>query len=167
MPEIAPLQASQAAEARRVIYTVAFFLFHDRPTLEESIAYYEQDWPIPDVEDFQHVYLENGGTFLVIRDGAAIIGTGALRRLEEGVGEIKRLWLLPQYHGQGLGYRMMQALIAVAREKGYTRLLLQTSPFYQPRAFAFYRQLGFYELPRYEVTPYEDDPYEVGMEMIL
>lgn len=162
MPEILPLRPEQAAEAKQVIYTVAHQLFHDRDTLEETIAYYAQQWPLPDVDDFQHKYIENGGTFLVIVDGGRIIGTGALRRLEDKVCEIKRLWLLPEYQRQGWGYRMMQQLLAAAREKGNTIARLETSPAYQPRAVAFYRQLGFYEIPRYG-----DDPDDIGMELNL
>jgi GNAT superfamily N-acetyltransferase len=162
MPEILPLLPCQVAEAKRVIYTVAHDLFHDRDTLEEALVYYGEVWPLTDVDDFQHSYLENGGTFLVTCEGGRIIGTGALRRLVEGAGEIKRVWLLPEYQGQGLGYCMMQALIAEARAKGYTRLRLETSPAYQPRAYAFYRRLGFSEIPRYG-----DDPEDVGMELDL
>jgi putative acetyltransferase len=162
MPQILPLHACQIDEARRVIYAAAHDLFHDRDTLEEAMAYYRSVWPLRDLDDFPQAYLENGGTFLVMWEDGRMIGTGALRRLEEGAGEIKRLWLLPEYQGRGLGYRMMLQLIAVAREKGYTRLRLETSPAYQPRAFAFYRRLGFYEIPRYG-----DDPDDVGMEMVL
>jgi putative acetyltransferase len=162
MPDITPLHPDQTAEAKQVIYTVAHELFHDRETLEETIAYYESFWPLKDIDDFQHSYVENGGAFLVICEGERIIGTGALRRLEESVGEIKRFWLLPQYHGQGLGHQMMQHLLAVAREKCYTRVRLETSPAYQARAFAFYKKMGFIEIPRYG-----DDPDDVGMELVL
>jgi putative acetyltransferase len=162
MLEIIPLLPDQTAEARRVIYTVAYHLFHDHDTLEATIANYETTWPLADVIDFQHSYVDNGGIFLVIRDGETIVGTGALRRLEERVGEIKRVWLLPEYQGQGWGYRMMQQLLAVAREKGYQKVRLETNPIYQPGAFAFYRKLGFYEIPRYG-----DDLDDVGMEFVL
>ena len=162
MPTIVPLLPTQTAEARRVIYTVAYAIFHDGNTLEEAYAYYETNWPLPDIDDFQHSYVENGGTFLVTTDGERIIGTGALRRLEDRVGEIKRLWLLPEYQGQGLGYQMMIRLLAEARARGYKIIRLQTSPAYQQRAFAFYQRLGFYEIPRYG-----NDPDDVGMELVL
>ncbi len=162
MPEISPLRPDQAAEARQVIYTVAHELFHDDETLEEAIAHYEKSWPLKDVEDFQHAYNENGGAFLVTCDGERIIGTGAFKYLEEGVAELKRVWLLPAYQGQGLGYRMMLRLLEIAREKGYKIVRLETSPQYQPRAFDFYKKMGFYEIPRYG-----DDPDDVGMEMVL
>jgi putative acetyltransferase len=162
MPEITPLLPQQAAEARHLIYRVAHTQFPHGATVEESIRVYEDSWPLRDVQDFQHAYLENGGVFLVLRDGGRIIGTGALRYLEEGVGEIKRLWLLPEYQGQGLGYQMMQALFAAAREKGYHTLRLETSPAFQARAYEFYKRLGFREIPRYG-----DDPHDVGFELAL
>jgi putative acetyltransferase len=162
MPTIVPLLPAQTAEARRVIYTVANAIFHDGDTLEEAVAYYETNWPLPDIADFQQAYVENGGTFLVILDGERIIGTGALRRMEDTVGEIKRLWLLPEYHGQGLGYQMMMRLLAEARARGYLKVRLQTSPAYQQRAFTFYQRLGFYKIPRYG-----NDPDDVGMELGL
>ena len=115
-----------------------------------------------DLDEYQRGYVENGGTFLVLCENGRIIGTGALRWLEDGVGEIKRVWLLPEYQGQGLGYRMMMALLAAARERGYHTVRLETSPAYQARAVAFYKQLGFYEIPRYG-----DDPDDVGMELKL
>ncbi len=162
MPEIYPLRPEQATEARRVIYAVAHELFHDYQALEETIAHYSETWPLKDVEDFQHAYNENGGAFLVTCENGRIIGTGALKYLEEGIAELKRVWLLPAYHGQGLGYRMMLRLLEIAREKGYKKVRLETSPQYQPRAFAFYKKMGFYEIPRYG-----DDPDDVGMEMVL
>ncbi len=162
MVEITPLRPGEVEEARRVIYTVAHTQFNQTSTLEDTIIHFATSWPLRDLDDFEHRYVENGGTFLATRDGGRIIGTGALRRLEDGVGEIKRLWLLPEYQGQGLGYKMMTRLLAVARENGYQKVRLETSPAYQPQAVAFYRRLGFYEIPRYG-----DDPDDIGMELVL
>jgi ribosomal protein S18 acetylase RimI-like enzyme len=162
MAEIISMRPEQAAEARRVIYTTAHAVFHEPGTLEETFARYQKSWPIPDIEDFQRAYFEDGGVFLVTVEVGRIIGTGALKRLEEGVGEIKRVWLLPEYHGQGHGYRMMMALLEAARQRGYRMVRLQTSPAYQQQAFDFYKRLGFREIPRYG-----DDPDDVGMELEL
>jgi putative acetyltransferase len=160
MPDITPLQPEQTGEARQCIYIVAHHQFHSNQTIEETIAQYATTWPLPDIDDYQHAYIENGGAFLVMREGGRIIATGALRKLEDGIGEIKRLWLLMEYHGQGLGFQMMAALINLAREKGYNKLRLETCPAYQQRAYAFYHRLGFYDIPRYG-----DDPDDIGMEM--
>lgn len=162
MPKIIPLPPQRSEEARLVIYTVAHWLFHENETLEETIAQLRREWPIHDLDDIQRSYFDNGGTFLAIMEGDEVIGTGALRRLEAGVGEIKRVWLLPQYHGQGLGYQMMQRLLDEARHQGYRCVRLCTSPQYQQRAYQFYLRLGFYEIPRYN-----DDPDDVSLELTL
>ncbi len=165
MAEITPLRRDQVDEAKRVIYTTAFEIFGDRSTLEEAIAYYQSDWPLNDVDDFEDYYSAGGGIFLVASEGGRIVGTGALRRLDDTTGEIKRLWFLPAYHGQGMGYAMMMKLLEVAREKGFTRVRLETSPPWQPRAYEFYKRLGFYEIPRYSDHPEDGD--SVGMELML
>lgn len=163
MAEIAALEPHEIEEARRMIYAVAFTQFPTEcSTLEEAVARFSQTWPLHDLDDYQQRYVQGGGAFLATREGGRIIGTGALRRLEEGVGEIKRLWLLPEFQGRGLGYQMMLRLLEIARQKGYAQVRLETSPDYQPRAFTFYQRLGFRVIPRYG-----DDPDDVGMELDL
>lgn len=163
MPKIAPIQPEQVEEARRVIYATAYAIFHDGATLEESIALYKEKWPLPDIADFQRSYCDSGGDFLVMIENGRIIGTGALRRLEDGIGEIKRLWFLPEYQGKGLGYQMMMRLLEMAREMGYHKVRLETSPAYQQRAFAFYQRLGFTVIPLYK----GDEEDDTGMELSL
>lgn len=156
------MQPDEVPEARRVIYTIAHGIFDSHRSQEETFEYYKTRWPLRDLEDYQRVYIDNGGVFLVLRDGGRIVGTGALKRLEDGVGEIKRLWLLKEYQGKGFGYQMMQRLLDAAREKDYTKVRLETNPGSQARAIVFYKQLGFYEIPRYG-----DDPEDIAMELPL
>lgn len=162
MIEIRPIREHEIPEAKRVIFTVAFELFGGADTLEESIAKFSAQGKLAEIDEFQKNYFDNGGTFLVTVLGNRIIGTGAIKYLEEGVCEIKRMWLLREYHGQGYGYQMMQRLLSVARESGYSVVRLETDPIVQTRAVNFYKKIGFYEIPRYG-----DDPDDVGMEMIL
>jgi putative acetyltransferase len=137
-------------------------MFHDGETLEETIAIYATRWPLNDIDTYQESYLGMDGAFLVTSYDGRIIGTGALRRMDEITCEIKRVWLLPRYHGLGLGFRMIQALLEISREKGYSKVRLKTNPTSNQRAFQLYLRLGFYEVP-----PYGDDPDDHGMEMIL
>jgi putative acetyltransferase len=173
MPTIATIQPQQAAEARRVIYTTAHLNFHEGDSLEDTIRHYQESWPLLDLDNVQAGYFDKNGTFLVMMEEGRIIGTGALRRLAaeeafpsdaepEKICEIKRLWFLPEYHGKGLGYQMMQVLLSEARRRGYTLARLETSPAYQQRAYNFYHRLGFYDIPRYG-----NDLDDVGMEMKL
>jgi putative acetyltransferase len=163
MIEIRRIKPDEATIAKELIYRVAHEIFDDPLPLEESIVFHESRGELKDMDDIQHNYLENGGIFLVILDDNQLIGTGAIRRLEDGICELKRLWLLFEYHGKGLGYRMLQELLCFAREIGYKKVRLETAPVHQKRALQFYKRVGFYEIPRYETT-HEDD---IAMEMLL
>ena len=162
MIQIRPIQLHEIPEAKHVIFTVAYAIFGGADTLEESIAKHSVQGKLSEMDDVKANYFDQGGTFLVMVDNDRIIGTGAVRSLEEDVCELKRMWLLTEYHGQGLGYRMMQELFAFARRKFYKIMRLETDPVVQTRAFEFYKLLGFQEIPRYG-----DDPDDVGMELAL
>lgn len=162
MMEIRPIRQHEILEAKRVIFTVAFEIFKEAGTLEESIAKYSAQGKLSEMEDVRKNYFDNGGTFLVTVQDGRVIGTGAIRYLEQGVCELKRLWLLTEYHGQGLGFRMMRELLRIAREKGYKIIRLETDRIVQARAVQFYERLGFHEIPRFG-----DDPDDMGMELIL
>jgi len=162
MIEIRPIQQQEVPEAKRVIFSVAHELFKEVNSLEESIALYTSQGKLGEMDDVQRNYFENGGTFLVTVADGRIVGMGAIRYLEEDVCELKRMWLLLEYHGQGHGYRMMQELFRIAREKGYKVIRLLTDRIVQHNAVRFYKRLGFYEIPSFS-----DDPDDMGMEMML
>jgi len=156
------IKPDEIAFAKQLIYRVAHQVFQDTRSLDESIAFYEEQSLLQDIDEFQQTYFDNNGIFLVLTDDDQIIGTGAIRKIDDEICELKRLWLLFEYHGQGLGYRMIQELFAFAREKGYQRVRLETDRDYQSRAFVLYQRLGFYEIPRY--SNHQD---ETAMEMML
>jgi putative acetyltransferase len=162
MIKIRPIKPEEISFAKRLIYRVAHQVFRDTRTLEESIAFYEAQNILQDMDELQQTYFNNAGMFLVLTDDDQIIGTGAIRKINEEICELKRLWLLFEYHGKGLGYRMIQELFAFARQKGYQRVRLETERDSQSRAFDLYKRLGFYEIPRY--SNHQD---ETAMELIL
>ena len=162
MNKIRRIKPNEWAAAKRVVYRVAHAIFNDPRPLEESIAYHESRNELKDMNDIQKNYFENGGIFLVMTENGQIICTGAILQLTGDICELKRLWLLPEYHGQGLGYRMLQECLSFAREKGYKRIRLETDPVAQSRALEFYKKLGFYEIPSYT-----DRGDEVALEMVL
>jgi len=162
MIAIRRIKPTEWLAAKRIVYRVAHAIFNDPRTLEESIAYYESKNELKDMDDIQKNYYENGGIFLVMTDNEQLICTGAIRKLDDDACELKRLWLLTEYHGQGLGFRMLQKLLTFARESGYKRIRLETDPIEQARAVEFYKQIGFYEIPSYT-----DRGDELAMEMIL
>jgi len=156
MIKIRPIEPDEAPPAKQLIYRVAHLIFNSQGPLEESIAYHESRGELKDMDHIQQTYFENNGIFLVMMDDDQLIGTGAIRKLENNICELKRLWLLPEYHGKGLGYRMMQELLSIARQKGYEHMRLETDPVYQKRAVEFYKRLGFSEIPIANATDDED-----------
>jgi len=149
MFEIRPIRQEEVVIAKQLIFAVAHEVFHDPLPLEESTKLYVGRGELADMDDVQRNYFENGGAFLVMLDDKRIIGTGAIRRLEKDTCELKRLWFDTQYHGRGLGYRMMMELFSIARAGGYKKMRLQTDARYQSRALSLYRRLGFYDIPMY------------------
>jgi len=80
------------------------------------------------------------------------IGCAGLRRLEDGICEMKRLYVRPSHRGTGAGRSLVQALIAQARGMGYLAMRLDTLPAMR-EAQELYRRLGFVEILPYLTSP--------------
>jgi GNAT superfamily N-acetyltransferase len=86
------------------------------------------------------------GTFLVVYRGGTPVGCGALRLLDAGTAELKRMYVSPIVRRSGLGRRLVAALEAEARALGVRRLVLETGV-RQAAALALYRATGFHPIP--------------------
>lgn len=83
---------------------------------------------------------------VVAYSGDAPVGCGALRELEPGIGEIKRMFVLPKARGRGAARRMLEVLEAQARALGYSAVRLG-SGVRQPEALALYESSGYGRIP--------------------
>lgn len=159
MITIRPITTEEIPAARRVILTVAYNIYGWEGGLEDSIRHFESTTEFDDMAHVEEHYFQNNGQFLVVLDDDKVIGSGAVRKFDGATAELKRMWLLEDYHGKGIGYQVIVRLFDFSRTKGYQRIILQTSP-EQTRAIAFYKKLGFREIPCYN-----DKPDEISMEL--
>jgi len=88
------------------------------------------------------------GAFLVVCQAGVPVGCGAVRRVDQVTGELKRMYVAPAARGQGLGRRLIEALETEARSLGLRRLILETG-IRQAAAQALYRSRGFETIPHY------------------
>jgi len=94
-----------------------------------------------------------GGAFLVIRTDLDPIGCGGLQRVDDVTGEIKRMWIHPDWRGLGLGRRMVDHLEHLAAGLGYRRVVLDTNDSLE-EAIAMYGAMGYDPTERYNDNPY-------------
>jgi putative acetyltransferase len=148
MIKITPIQPHQITDAKYVISAVAQRIFVPEQTVQEFYDILEEEQELKDVDDYQEAYFDNQGLFLVVMDEDKLVGTGAVKKYDEKIAELKRLWLLEEYHGQKIGYQVVSQLLDFARTHGYEKVWLQTST-KQGQAIRFYTRLGFHQIPNY------------------
>lgn len=112
-----------------------------------------------DVRDAIGSYLNRGGSFLVCEIAGVIIGMGAFLPAGEGAVEIKRMRVDPAHQSSGIGWRILSALEQEARDRGFTRAILETTRQQQP-ARRLYERNGYVRvsesrLGRFEILHYE------------
>lgn len=109
-------------------------------------------------------YARPGGRlFLALVDNKPA-GCVAMRRLEEGICEMKRLYLRSEFRGQGLGRALIEKVICDAGEIGYSKLRLDTHPPKMGKAVSIYESHGFKPIPPYYDNPHNDVLF---MELVL
>ncbi len=93
------------------------------------------------------------GTFLVVRSDGDVVGCGGLQRVDDATGEIKRMWIHPDWRGQGIARRLLAELVASASSVGCRRVVLDTNRSLT-EAVALYESAGFHRIERYNDNPY-------------
>lgn len=88
------------------------------------------------------------GTYLVGWAGGTAVAGGGLRTIGDRLGEIKRMYVVPERRGHGVARRLLDALEGAARELGMTTVRLDTGPG-QPDARHLYESAGYRSVDNY------------------
>jgi putative acetyltransferase len=100
------------------------------------------------------MFVDPDGVFLVVRDGdGRAVACGGICRFDEACAELKRMYVVPEARGQGLGRRVLVELEAHARSLGYMGIVLETGD-RQPESVGLYVSAGFERMPCY--PPYSE-----------
>jgi GNAT superfamily N-acetyltransferase len=95
------------------------------------------------------------GVFVVATSGGEPVACGGVQQIAPQVGEVKRMWVHPDWRGAGLGARMLTHLEDRARELGHRRVNLDTNGTLV-EAIAMYERAGYRRVERYNDNPYAE-----------
>jgi ribosomal protein S18 acetylase RimI-like enzyme len=102
-------------------------------------------------------YVRPRGRLLLASWNEDLAGCVAMRPLEPDIGELKRLYVRPDFRSRSIGGMLAERVIREARDAGYTKIRLDTLPSMAP-AITLYRRLGFQA-----IQPYRDNPVAGAM----
>ena len=131
----------EGGDREGVARELAAYLAHIGEELDEGLDH--------DIAHWEVEYDGTVGILLVVASPAGeIVGTAGVRRLEAGMGEIKRMWVRPDRQGYGLGRRLIHRCLEEARALGFRVVRLDTERRMEA-ALHLYRSCGFTEIPDY------------------
>jgi len=96
-----------------------------------------------DLANIEASYMHDGGVFEVLEDAdGKLVGTAGLFPLDAETCELRKMYFVPGIRGRGLGRRMLERMLAHAREAGFRRMTLETASVLQT-AIRLYQSVGF------------------------
>lgn len=106
------------------------------------------------------------GALVLATVDARPVGCVGMRPIEDGCCEMKRMFVDPGHHGQGVGLALAKAIVQRGRAAGFRAMRLDTGVL-QVEAIGLYRKLGFQTVAPYHAPPKELDGFLVFMELAL
>ncbi|MCG8305898.1 MAG: GNAT family N-acetyltransferase [Cytophagales bacterium] len=111
-----------------------------------------------DLSDIQTNYMDNNGFFGKIMTENKLVGTVGLLKLNEDTCELRKMYLLREHRGKGLGKILMDKIIKIAKEKKYRKIELETASVLK-EAIKLYEKYGFREMEKLNLAKRCDKAY--------
>jgi ribosomal protein S18 acetylase RimI-like enzyme len=128
----------------------------------EYIKWLHQDLAYQNIDDelqyFPQKYEEPDGTFIIAKDNNNVIGCVAIKKLEEDICEMKRLFVNDKYKNNGIGKKLVEIIIEEAKRKNYKKIRLDTMKIMESAINLYYKN-NFYEIKPYYNNPNKDVLY--------
>ena len=112
-----------------------------------------------ELADLRKQYSKPEGTiWLAYNENNTAVGCVAVRKLEESICELKRMYIRKEARGMGLGKQLLAKSITTGIQLGYKKMRLDTLSTMHP-AIHLYKSVGFYEIDSYRFNPFDEAKY--------
>ena len=145
---VASADDGHAAQARTLLLEYA-------ESLDVDLSFQNFD---QELREFPDSYMPPTGALLLATRAGQLAGSVAMRELETGICEMKRLYVRADFRGLGVGRELAVAIIDAAGDMGYRHMRLDTLPGMDD-AQRLYRTLGFREIAAYYESPVSGTRY--------
>jgi len=116
---------------------------------EEFGVNFDIEAMLEDDMDRLDIYLPPDGRLILVSEESKSAGLGCLKKTRDDIGEIKRMYIRPEFRGRGSGRGLLQTLLSEARDIGYSTVRLDSARFMEA-AHSLYRSAGFQEIEPYD-----------------
>ncbi len=142
--------------------------------IEKSKELYNEDIDINKMVNNSMSEIDKGvfspphGCLMLAKEREQVAGIACIKKIRDGVCEIKRIYVRPGYRGKKIGQKLLDQLIQSAKEIGYSKILLDSARFMK-EAHSLYQSAGFKEVEIYSETEMTENFQEhmVYMELEL
>lgn len=164
---LVPSSPEQLDQVRNLMR--AFVAWHRERHVQDSRLiddYFDADAFEHELRSLPGIYAPPEGALLLACVDAEPAGCVALRRMDAQACEMKRMFLYPRFHGQGIGRVLGESIVSAGKAAGYSVMRLDTSV-RQAEAQALYEKLGFRRIEPYYELPDALRDWLVFMELPL
>ncbi len=136
--------------ATKADYDAAVFLFEEYASwlnIDLCFQHFSEE-----LAQISSIYAPPSGGIILAKAADVYIGCAGIRRIDDSVAELKRMYVKPAFQQQGIGKTLLQESLELAQNLQYKKVRLDTLSRLVP-AITLYRQYGFYDIPAYYHNP--------------